>query len=61
MSGNCSPREAIAANVGAIRPQLSRFVSFEGCNAAIIVNNGDWTSPVGYSGVAAHGGQSTSR
>ncbi len=40
--------EMIAANVEAIRPQLSRFVSFEGSNSAIVVNNGDWTSPVGY-------------
>src|ERR1035438_968739 len=40
--------ETIAANVEAIRPQLSRFVSFEGANAAIVVNNADWTSPIGY-------------
>jgi len=40
--------ETIAANVEAIRPQLSRFVSFEGANAAIVVNNADWTQPVGY-------------
>jgi tyrosyl-tRNA synthetase len=40
--------DMIAANVEAIRPQLSRFVSFEGANSAIVVNNGDWTSPIGY-------------
>jgi tyrosyl-tRNA synthetase len=40
--------EQIAANVEAVRPQLSRFVSFEGANAAIVVNNADWTQPVGY-------------
>jgi tyrosyl-tRNA synthetase len=40
--------EQIAANVEAIRPQLSRFVSFEGANAAIVVNNADWTQPVSY-------------
>jgi tyrosyl-tRNA synthetase len=40
--------EMIAANVDAIRPQLSRFVSFEGSNAAIVVDNGDWTRPIGY-------------
>jgi tyrosyl-tRNA synthetase len=40
--------EMIAANLAAIRPQLSRFVSFEGANAAIVVDNGDWTRPVGY-------------
>jgi tyrosyl-tRNA synthetase len=40
--------EMIAANTEAIRPQLSRFVSFEGGNAAIVVDNTDWTRPVGY-------------
>ena len=40
--------DMIAANVEAIRPQLSRFVSFEGSNSAIVVNNGDWTSQIGY-------------
>ena len=40
--------EMIAANMEAMRPQLSRFVSFEGSNAAIVVNNADWTQPVGY-------------
>ena len=40
--------EMIAANVEAIRPQLSRFVSFEGSNAAIVVDNSDWTRPVSY-------------
>jgi len=52
-SGRSSERplltpEMIAANVEAIRPQLSKFVSFEGRNAAIVVDNGDWTRPVGY-------------
>ncbi len=40
--------EMIAANVDAIRPQLSRFVSFEGANAAIVVDNTEWTRPVSY-------------
>jgi tyrosyl-tRNA synthetase len=40
--------EMIAANLAAIRPQLSRFVSFECPNAAIVVDNGDWTRPIGY-------------
>src|ERR1035438_4281174 len=40
--------DMVAANVEAIRPQLSRFVSFEGSNAAIVVDNGDWTRPMGY-------------
>jgi tyrosyl-tRNA synthetase len=40
--------EMVRANVEAIRRQLTRFVSFEGENAAIVVNNYDWTSPVSY-------------
>ena len=52
-SGRSSERQLLtpemaAANVEAIRPQLSRFVSFEGPNAAIVVDNGDWTRPVSY-------------
>ena len=35
-------REEINHNVECFRKQLSRFLSFEGENAAIIVNNGDW-------------------
>ncbi|HUA87120.1 MAG TPA: tyrosine--tRNA ligase [Bryobacteraceae bacterium] len=40
--------EMVRANVEAIRRQLTRFVSFEGENAAIVVNNYDWTAPVSY-------------
>ena len=40
--------EMVRANVEAIRNQLTRFVSFEGKNAAIVVNNYDWTGPVSY-------------
>ncbi len=52
-SGRSSERqlltpEMVAANVEAIRTQLSRFVSFEGANAAVVVDNGDWTRPVSY-------------
>ena len=36
------PREEINHNVECFRKQLSKFLSFEGENAAIIVNNGDW-------------------
>lgn len=35
-------REEIDHNVECIKKQLSRFLSFEGENAAIIVNNADW-------------------
>ncbi|MCF0125894.1 MAG: tyrosine--tRNA ligase [Clostridia bacterium] len=35
-------REQIDSNVEALKKQISRFVSFEGDNGAIIVNNADW-------------------
>lgn len=35
-------REEINKNVEAIKKQASKFLSFEGKNAAIIVNNADW-------------------
>jgi len=35
-------REEIDHNVSCFQKQLSRFLSFEGENAAIIVNNADW-------------------
>ena len=35
-------REIIDGNVAAIKKQIERFVTFEGENAAIIVNNADW-------------------
>ena len=35
-------REEINHNVNCIKKQVERFVSFEGENAAIIVNNADW-------------------
>ncbi len=38
----------LAANVDAVRRQLSRFVSFEGPNAALLVDNAEWTAPVSY-------------
>ncbi len=40
--------EAIRANALAVGKQLARFVSFEGTNAAIMVDNADWTAPVSY-------------
>ncbi len=36
-------REVVAEWVGRIRAQVERYLSFEGSNAAIIVNNLDWT------------------
>ena len=35
-------KEAIEANLAGIRAQLERFVSFEGENAAVMMNNADW-------------------
>ena len=39
--------EEIDRNVAAIRAQLEKFVSFEGKNAARVVNNADWLRPLG--------------
>jgi tyrosyl-tRNA synthetase len=39
--------EAIDHNVACIRAQLEKFVSFEGTNAARVVNNADWLRPLG--------------
>ncbi|MCS4484958.1 tyrosine--tRNA ligase [Gleimia sp. 6138-11-ORH1] len=46
MSGERSlqPREVVAGWVDKLRSQIERFLSFEGDNAAIMVNNLDWTS-----------------
>ncbi len=41
-------REQLDANVEAIKRQAERFVSFEGENAAIIVNNKDWLLDLNY-------------
>ncbi len=40
--------ETIRANAVAVGKQLARFVSFEGSNAAIMVDNADWTRAVSY-------------
>ena len=40
--------EEISHNVDNIIKQVSKFVSFEGENAAIIVNNGDWILDLNY-------------
>ncbi|RQP11081.1 MAG: tyrosine--tRNA ligase [Microbacteriaceae bacterium] len=39
-------RETVAEWVGRLRAQIERFLSFEGDNAARIVNNLDWTAPL---------------
>ena len=41
-------REQLDSNVEAIKKQAERFVSFEGENAAIIVNNADWLLDLNY-------------
>lgn len=40
--------EQVAINAQAIRNQVARFVSFEGENAAVMVNNLDWIGPLTY-------------
>ncbi|WP_106813628.1 tyrosine--tRNA ligase [Microbacterium timonense] len=39
-------KETVAEWVGSLRSQVERFLSFEGDNAARIVNNLDWTAPM---------------
>ena len=39
-------KETVAEWVEKIREQVSRFVDFEGPNAATVVNNLDWTAPL---------------
>ena len=41
-------KEDIAHNIEKIKAQVSKFVSFEGDNAAIIVNNADWILNLNY-------------
>ncbi len=41
-------KEEISKNVDSIIKQISKFISFEGENAAIIVNNGDWILDLNY-------------
>ena len=41
-------REQLDDNVACIKKQAERFVSFEGDNAAIIVNNADWLLDLKY-------------
>ena len=41
-------RETIDYNASKIKEQLSKFISFEGDNAAIMVNNADWLLPLNF-------------
>ena len=41
-------REELDHNVECIKEQASKFVSFEGDNAAVVVNNGDWLLDLNY-------------
>lgn len=41
-------RETINSNVTAIKKQIERFITFEGENAAIIVDNADWLLKLNY-------------
>ena len=41
-------KEEISRNVDNIIKQIGKFISFEGENAAIIVNNGDWILDLNY-------------
>ena len=41
-------KEVIEHNVEAFKKQLAKFVSFEGENAAIIVNNADWLTDLNF-------------
>ncbi len=46
---NLLDRDALAANVAAIKAQLSRFLEFgDGPTDAVMVNNHDWFAPIGY-------------
>ncbi|WP_425297500.1 tyrosine--tRNA ligase [Nocardia abscessus] len=48
MSGErvLNDHDTVAAWVDRIRDQVARFLSFDGDNAAVVVNNLDWTSPM---------------
>ena len=39
-------KQTVAAWVGNLREQVAQYLSFEGDNAAIVVNNLDWTAPM---------------
>ena len=41
-------KETIAHNCACFREQMSRFIKFDGENAAVMVNNGDWLLNLNY-------------
>jgi tyrosyl-tRNA synthetase len=41
-----NPRDVVAGWVDGIRAQIEPFLSFDGENAAVLVNNLDWTAPM---------------
>lgn len=42
------PEEVVQTNLLALRTQLEKFLSFEGTNGAVIVNNAEWFTRMGY-------------
>lgn len=45
---NLLSKEALAANVAAMREQMRKFLDFEGPNGAQLLNNLDWIGPFSY-------------
>ena len=45
---NLQTPDQVAANVAAIRKQLEHFISFEGDNAAVMVDNHDWIGKMSF-------------
>lgn len=45
---NLLDEEALQNNVNAVKKQLSKYLSFEGPNAAVVVNNYDWIGKFSY-------------
>jgi tyrosyl-tRNA synthetase len=43
---NLLSRERLEANVASIRPQLERFLDFEGPRGAVMANNLEWLEPI---------------
>jgi tyrosyl-tRNA synthetase len=43
---NLLDAEALQRNIDGVMPQLRQFLDFEGDNAAVLVNNYDWTAPL---------------
>ena len=41
-------KETIAHNIACFKKQMERFISFEGENAALMVNNADWLANLNY-------------